>query len=232
MKANYQETTWEATLTGKGKTLVQVGRGQFIFGRKTASEELDMKPSTVDKRMKKLEKLGNLNIKSNNHYSIITVVNWPSYQDEGEKGTGKVAGKEQASNTNKNVKNEKKEERIVNDKEGDCVGLGREGFDSFKNKFRDAWNLFATENNLLPIKVLTKGREAKLLARYQEEIFREKYHEIFNQIEHSPFLLGVSDKEWRVNFDWLIENDTNYVRVLEGFYKNYKPEVEDDGEIA
>lgn len=106
MKANHRETTWETTITGKGSTPVQVGRGQFVFGRKTASKELGMDPSTVYKRMLKLKKLGNLTIKSNSHYSIVTIVNWDFYQEEEEKVPGKVTGKCQASNTYKNVKNE------------------------------------------------------------------------------------------------------------------------------
>jgi hypothetical protein len=88
------------------------------------------------------------------------------------------------------------------------------------------------ENGLAPIRVLTKERKEKLLDRFQEEIFREEYPEIFNQIKRIPFLLGVNKEKWRVSFDWLIKDDYNYVKVLEGFYNNKKPEVEDDGEIV
>jgi len=31
----------------------------------------------------------------------------------------------------------------------------------------------------------------------------------------SPFLTGDG---WKVSFDWLIENDTNYLKTLEGNY--------------
>jgi hypothetical protein len=109
MKASHREITWETTITGKGSTPVQVGRGRFVFGRNAASKELGMDPSTVYKRMLKLGKLENLNIKSNSHYSVVTIVNWDFYQEEEKKVTGKVTGKCQASNTYKNVKNEKNE---------------------------------------------------------------------------------------------------------------------------
>ena len=113
LKANHKEEIWEQAITGRGKTEVPVKRGQFIFGRNTASKELNMNPSTVWKRIVKLEKLGNLNIQSNTHYSLVTIANWDLYQGEEIKVTSKVTGKEQASNTNKNVKNVKKEKNTT-----------------------------------------------------------------------------------------------------------------------
>ena len=40
-----------------------------------------------------------------------------------------------------------------------------------------------------------------------------------NIIAKTPFLKGVNKRGWKVDFDWLIANDTNYVKVLEGKYK-------------
>ena len=55
--------------------------------------------------MLKLKNIGNLNIESNTKYSIITLINWGSYQDSFKKVTAKVTAKEQPRNTNKNDKN-------------------------------------------------------------------------------------------------------------------------------
>ena len=84
LKANHSET-WEATKIGRGTTEVKISRGQFIFGREKASKELRMKPSTVWKRILKLENMRNLNIQSNSKYSVISIVNWNTYQDRKEK---------------------------------------------------------------------------------------------------------------------------------------------------
>jgi len=54
--------------------------GQFIYGRHSAAKALKMKSPTVQSRMKKLEKMGNIIIQSITHYSIITIVNWEHYQ--------------------------------------------------------------------------------------------------------------------------------------------------------
>jgi hypothetical protein len=66
--------------TGRGTKEVELQPGQFIFGRNVAAKELNMPPSTVRNRMAKLKKLGNLNIKKDTHFSVVSVVNWNSYQ--------------------------------------------------------------------------------------------------------------------------------------------------------
>ena len=71
--------------TGKGDIEIEIKPGQFIFGRRSASENLDMKQSTVWKRIKKLENLKKLNIESNRQYSIINIVNWDIYQADAKK---------------------------------------------------------------------------------------------------------------------------------------------------
>jgi len=84
-KASHKKE-WFPVKTGRGETVVSVEPGQFIFGRNVAAKELLMSPSTVWKRIKKLKNLGNCDIKSDKHYSIITVINWETYQAEPEKG--------------------------------------------------------------------------------------------------------------------------------------------------
>jgi hypothetical protein len=99
--------------TGRGETEVEVDRGQFIFGRKTASDELKMNPETVRKRMEKLKKSKNLTIQSTRHYSIVSIANWDAYQGTEEdcttQDTNQVPTKYQPSTTDKNDKKEKKE---------------------------------------------------------------------------------------------------------------------------
>lgn len=81
MRANWKENHVPIT-TGRGQSIATVKPGQFVFGRKTASEELGMRPSTVQDRMAKLEKMGNIVRQPSTHYTVITVCNWESYQSE------------------------------------------------------------------------------------------------------------------------------------------------------
>jgi Mn-dependent DtxR family transcriptional regulator len=58
----------------------KVDVGEFITGRITASEELHLKPSTIYKRLQKLKSQGYINISSNTKNSLISVINYKSYQ--------------------------------------------------------------------------------------------------------------------------------------------------------
>jgi hypothetical protein len=86
--------------TGKGYTEAKLIRGQFAFGRLSASKELNMKSGTVVKRMMKLKNMGNITIQPHTHYSVITICNWDTYQCNGDTDvTGTLSPKEQARNT-------------------------------------------------------------------------------------------------------------------------------------
>lgn len=92
-----------------GRRVVELEKGQFVFGRKRASEELRLKESTVRDYIKLLENLGTIVVKSDNKFSVITVVNWAIYQSMEEnsdsKNDNKSTTNQQQINTNKNVKN-------------------------------------------------------------------------------------------------------------------------------
>lgn len=94
-----------------GRQIVNLQKGQFVTGRNAASKELKMTPSTTWDYLKILERNRNIDIKSNNKYSIVTIVNWELYQSENDNSDIKTDIKsttnQQQINTNKNIKNNK-----------------------------------------------------------------------------------------------------------------------------
>lgn len=114
LKANHK-SRFVPLKIGKGETAVKVERGQFLFGRFKAEEELFIDGSTIYKIMQKLEQIGNIEIKSSNQYSIITISNYNDYQNinnykvtsNEQPSNNQVTTNEQQSNTNKNVNNVK-----------------------------------------------------------------------------------------------------------------------------
>jgi hypothetical protein len=54
--------------------------GQFIFGRKQAAKELKMNPSQIYRLSMFLKNSQNLNIKTNNKFSVFSIINWGIYQ--------------------------------------------------------------------------------------------------------------------------------------------------------
>lgn len=95
---------------------VQLKEGQFVFGRKVASKELGMSESKVYRLIKKLEKMQNLNIKSNNKFSVITIEKWGDYQSvdlEGEQQNEQQMNNKRTTNEHKQECKECKEDIIV-----------------------------------------------------------------------------------------------------------------------
>jgi len=87
-------------------------RGQLITGRYSLAESLNENPNTIYKRLKLLEKLGIINIKSNTKFSLITIIKYGEYQNKKKEGNSesnnKVTTKEQQSNTLNKVNKDNK----------------------------------------------------------------------------------------------------------------------------
>jgi len=65
-----------------GNRRVKIDPGEFIFGRQKASKETGLSERTIRTCLKTLESDRFLTIKSTNKYSIISIINWDSYQSE------------------------------------------------------------------------------------------------------------------------------------------------------
>ena len=87
------------------------------------------------------------------------------------------------------------------------------------------WNSLAEECGLRMIRVMPKARLKMYMRR---EGLDEHRHEIADMIRKSSFLTGNSDLGWIIDFNWLIANDTNYLKVLEGNYLDQEDEGEED----
>lgn len=88
------------------------------------------------------------------------------------------------------------------------------------------WNSEVAEPFKLPkIEILSETRKKKAALRVHEHPDPNFWGFVFGEIEASPFLRGMTEngnghQKWRATFDWLVENDTNCVKVYEGRYRN------------
>lgn len=87
----------------------------------------------------------------------------------------------------------------------------------FIEPYFDAWNLFAVHYKLPKVEVLNDARRKKFKTRIDEAGF--DFVKVLEKIKLSDLLLGKVGT-WKVTFDWVLENQTNYVRILEGNYDN------------
>lgn len=82
----------------------------------------------------------------------------------------------------------------------------------FINPYTDLWNLFSEKYGTAKVKAETETRKKKIKIRTGEPNF--DFAEILRKATEQKFAL---ESAW-FNFDFLIENDTNYMKVLEGKY--------------
>ena len=82
------------------------------------------------------------------------------------------------------------------------------------------WNDLAEKKDLPVIQKITQSRRDKFNTRLKESSF--DYKKILSIIESSDFLCGDNNRNWKVALDWILTNDTNYVKILEGKYDNGK----------
>jgi hypothetical protein len=92
MKATHKEYT---AVVGYQK--VALLPGQFIFGRNSASKELGLSVKQIRTAADWLKDCQNITLKTASKYSIITIVNWDTYQDN-----NCDEGQQRASKTPKN----------------------------------------------------------------------------------------------------------------------------------
>ncbi len=84
----------------------------------------------------------------------------------------------------------------------------------------EAWNV--NRGPLRAVELLTDKRKQKLRLRWAEKPDPAYWCEVVRRIAKSSFCTGKNDKGWAADFDWLITNDTNHVKVMEGKYDDRK----------
>lgn len=86
LRANHKETKVKI-----GFQEITLKPGQFIFGRRVTAEELNMSERQIRTALAFLKKAGNVTSKTTNKFSIITIVNWHTYQ------SGEIQNDQQAT---------------------------------------------------------------------------------------------------------------------------------------
>ena len=105
-KATYKERHLPIKI-GRGESIVTLQRGDVLFGRHKAEEALGIDGSTIYKWIQKMEEMGMIDVRSNSHYTVITICNYDTYQSPGwcevtaneQPSNSQVTAKEQPSNS-------------------------------------------------------------------------------------------------------------------------------------
>lgn len=218
-----------------GYDLVILKRGQLLTSQERLAIEWRWERTAVRRFIKMLEKDKMISVETSSKFTIITVCKYGDYQVG---APNKRPTNAQQTPTDKNVKNDKNN-RDTN------VSLGKidfadtykdvpkdiESITKFINSVRptiiepyvDLWNLFSDKFGCAMVKKPTDSRKKKLRVRLNDKNF--SFTNILREAKTQELALEGS---W-FTFDWLIANDTNYVKVLEGKYRR-KPNGTNTGQ--
>jgi len=86
------------------------------------------------------------------------------------------------------------------------------------NAFMALWNDKFENTEVPKIQSITDVRLRHLKARFSEKAFDQE--KIIDIILNTRFLRGDNDRGWKTTFDWVIEKENNYVKILEGQYSD------------
>lgn len=243
----------KASCTDKQWQGITVKRGQLVTSNATMRQDLRLSEQQIRTCIKRLISTGEITYKSTNRYVVITICNYDKYQEIGNsineqsneqtnnQSTDEQRAINEQSTTSKEVKNiRSKEYNIIDIKQesgsndqlssasNEAKAVQPEKPKTEKLPFKEIkemWN--ETCPGFPKLFTISEARKNKMRLRIAEMGGLEKalllIKQIFEKMQQSKFLKGDNKRGWKASFDWLFENDKNWVKVYEGNYDN-KPE--------
>ena len=93
-------------------------------------------------------------------------------------------------------------------------------------KIRERWNRIEGLNKVSNLNPGSHTQRIRLLKARLKDYPLDDFMTALDNIEKSSFLRGENNRGWKITFDWLV-NEGNFIKVLEGNYKNAEPKVND-----
>ena len=212
MKATYKER--KIFWNGQEMTLKP---GQFLAGRYSGAKECHMRPSTFRNQIALLKKLGNLDISSDSHSSLIRVVKWHEFQENGTSSrmarTGERTTGGQPEDTNNK---ERRKEKDTLFSEAESV------YDFYKSNVTSGDRANALKSILKVLKTgLTKEQLTSCVDRYSangmspDRQYRIQCNNFFGRAERFREYLSEQSKE-------VIEQDIQQHLARELIARNFE----------
>jgi hypothetical protein len=236
LKANCEDKQWQGIL---------VKRGQLITSNSSIRRDIKLSAQQVRTCINRLISTGEITYQATNRYAIITICNYDRYQESklaineqnNEQSNYQATSKQRANNeqttTTKEYKNIKNKEisisKDIDTKKSRETTLSSASDEAQASALADKipfieikgmWNTICT--GYARMVVISDARKNKIRNRVAEMGGVEKAMPllklVFEKAQASSFLKGDNKRGWKASFDWLFENDKNWVKVYEGNY--------------
>lgn len=234
---------------------VDVKRGQIAKSQDFFATRWKWSRGKVIRFLDELQKCGQIVQQKSNVITLISVVNYEYYQQDGTTDEPQTDSRRYNKRTTDGTTDEPQivqpnERRIKKNKEDNketSLTRGKENAaavaapTSASDEAEAPKPIKAEKRENLPFKEikelwnavcvgypklhsLSESRKNKMRNRVAEMGGAEKalllLREIFTKMQVSNFLRGDNKRGWKASFDWLFENDKNWVKVYEGNYDN------------
>ena len=249
LKANCEDKQWQGMV---------IKRGQLVTSNSSIRNDLKLSEQTIRTCIKRMISTGEITYKSTNRFVVITICNYDKYQECKEianeqnneqpniQSTGEQrATNEQLTSNQRQLKNIRSKEDINSNQrlesgqsplssasdEAKAPEPGKPKTEKLPAKeIKEMWNTTCT--SFPKLFTISENRKNKMRLRISEMGGAEKalplLKQIFGKMQESNFLKGDNKRGWKASFDWLFENDKNWVKVFEGNYDN-KPQQQKSG---
>jgi hypothetical protein len=202
-----------------GNELVEVKAGERITSERKLAKKWNWSRTKVRSFLELLEKDGMIKIiKVPQKRTRLKVLNYSDYQGyENQRKTSKKPVKNHKKTSKKPQKNLNNNDNNKNNDNNDNKEQKKPSVPY--QKIKKLYNEICGEE-LSSIRTMSDQRRKHLRARWKEEGNLDIFEYLFRKTIQSDFLTGDNDRGWQADFDWLIKNETNFNKVLEGRYDN------------
>lgn len=123
--------------------------------------------------------------------------------------------------TQRKVKKSKEKKSKGNNKEKD-----NKKKDKSQAPIKKIFDLYNEICDSLPnARKLSDSRRKHIKTRWKEEKDIDIFKKAFKKANASSFMSGNNDREWTANIDWIMKNNTNFNKILEGKYDDKEKQV-------
>lgn len=220
LKANIKDTKYMGRIIPKGSLVVKINDLANCLG---------LTENEIRTAIKHLKLTKEIETKSTNKFTIVSVVNYNVYQDfkEDEAQTKHEQITIKSQTINKlltSLEEEEKNKRIEEDKR-DIVNVAVDGLSpTHKTDYGKYLEFYKNAVKSLSMPKVLSDKRKKALKTLSLKLSDDDIKRVFELAEESDFLSGRNGKWTGCSFDWLI-NYNNAIKVLEGQYSNSEKSV-------
>ena len=205
---------------------ISIPTGTIMTGREKLASQIGIPVQVLRTSLNRLKSTSEITINSSSKGTIIKIVKWNEYQHTNQLANQQLTSDQPATNqqltTNKNGDKEKNEEELLFSVENPPIP--KIGY----AQFVDSWNEMAKSNGLPCVQTLSTSRKSKLKTRISEGI-KDSWSQLLDNVSKSSFCKGNNKRGWKINFDYLIANDNNWIEIIEGkFADKPAPQSQED----